>query len=444
MARHSKWLTAYIVNLYLIYLVLFIGNIISTPFDNIILAWFITLASTLITGGGSVMSVIISIIKGRFDSENSLKIVTRAKLALIPIYTINFLFALAAILVSGTPWTFWLVSFVPLFFIFACSILFTMSVHSVVAIISLRKDGIIKNKRFVLHFLLQFVFVLDILSCIFLYVKKYKPHYGKLKTAFVTSLPIVIPVAIVLIGLLSDYYQLSKEIAEYPLNYAVEQGDVKRVKRVLKNGADPNEIHIRTGNPALLTVCDKGQSKYEVHDVEIIKLLLEYGADPNYINFDDDRYYNLLSPLNVVLRSHHADYVLEIVALLIEYDVDVNLEARGGTPLQVYCRTYSKPAEILKLLLENGADPNKHSDYYKGLNASTGHFEITKQTPLIVFCNSYYAEDLEVVRLLIEYGANVNHKDSEGRTALFYATHSYGSRNFGNKLANLLKEHGAR
>jgi len=423
-----------------------LSPLVLSLFNMVAFFWVfgILVALSLFVG---IRSIISAFMYRASNNENALKIVTRAKLALIPFFVITTLLWALLFLASANPFLMWTwFTIIPAAILFNCGVFNIMSICSVITITNLKKQEIIKSP---IHYVLQFVFILDVLDCVYLYIKKYKPHFGTRKRLLLTSLPAIIPVVTILIiggaFYTNNQYKLNTEIAKYPLNYAVEQGDVKRVERVLKNGADPNEIHIRTGSSALLTACDKGssQNKYEANDVKIIELLLEYGADPNYINFEDDRYYNLLSPLNVVLRNRHADYVLEIVTLLIEYDVDVNLEARGGTPLQVYCDGHSKPAEILKLLLENGADPNKHSDYHKGLKASTGYFEIIMQTPLIVFCNNYYADNLDVVRLLLEYGADVNHRDSNEKTALHYAMHGYGWHSFGNRLANLLEEHGA-
>jgi hypothetical protein len=114
----------------------------------------------------------------------------------------------------------------------------------------------------------------------------------------------------------------------------------------------------------------------------------------------------------------------EVVKVLIEYDpAYVNAMNRIGlTPLLRASRSpYSKGGDVLRLLLEHGADI--HSQNHIGW------------TPLHVA--SFYGA-LEVVRLLLEHGADVGAKDKKGKTALQVATW----RRHG-KVVKLLREHGA-
>jgi len=60
--------------------------------------------------------------------------------------------------------------------------------------------------------------------------------------------------------------------------------------------------------------------------------------------------------------------------------------------------------EIVKLLIENGADINKSDNY--------------GQTPLFIACQNGY---LEIVKLLIENGADINKSNNNGKTPLFIA-----------------------
>jgi hypothetical protein len=195
----NKWLAAYLINLYLIYLFFYFGSMVLSFADGVLTVWAVILGSTLITGSGSIISVIKSKAKGTFDKENALKHITRVKLALIPVHFINYMLGVTAVAVSGTPWTFWLLAFVPLFFIFACGILFTTSAHSLMAIINLRREGLITTKGLVFHSFLQFIFILDVLDCVYLYIKKYKQNYGKFKRILIPALLIIIPAVAALV-----------------------------------------------------------------------------------------------------------------------------------------------------------------------------------------------------------------------------------------------------
>ena len=99
---------------------------------------------------------------------------------------------------------------------------------------------------------------------------------------------------------------------------------------------------------------------------------------------------------------------------------EVNVPAYDGwTPLHAAC--YKDNLAIVKLLLENGANPN--ATYYDG------------RTPLHIACCK---NNLAIVKLLLENGTNPNAPYYDGRTPLSQACDD------GNlKLAKLLLENGA-
>jgi ankyrin repeat protein len=135
---------------------------------------------------------------------------------------------------------------------------------------------------------------------------------------------------------------------------------------------------------------------------EVVDSLLKNGAD---VNAKDA---NGWTPL------HHAACSAintETCALLIDSGADVNAtNADGNTPLilaafdnKYYCKT-------VELLLERGADPNKHGNV-KLLN-------LREQTPLMLAAMSGNAE---MAVLLLRHGAKINAMDEYGITALMRA-----------------------
>jgi len=103
-------------------------------------------------------------------------------------------------------------------------------------------------------------------------------------------------------------------IATKRLCRAIFYRDVEKVKAALKSGADPN--YERLGpqeSPALLSIIPSDQEASKI-DIEILGILLEAGANPNYR--------------------------------------DIN-----GSPILLHAST-SKSPEMLKMLLNAGADPN--------------------------------------------------------------------------------------
>jgi ankyrin repeat protein len=81
-----------------------------------------------------------------------------------------------------------------------------------------------------------------------------------------------------------------------------------------------------------------------------------------------------------------------------------------------------KNPDLVKLLIEKGANVNESDE----LN----------QTPLFVAVNT---EQIEIVKLLIENGADVNHKDNNGETPLFAAI----KKEYSNEMVNMLIMNGA-
>ena len=152
--------------------------------------------------------------------------------------------------------------------------------------------------------------------------------------------------------------------------------------------------------------------------VNTIRWLLNHGA--NAMARSDRR----RTPL------HQAAFTaeLEAVRLLLEYKADINLQDtyEDCTPLHdvlywLYTPSEENVVEIVRRLLEHGADPN-----IRRRNGSTPLHQASSHG------------SLEVVRLLLSYGASIDEKDERGMTPLQVA--SSGGHD---ELVKLLLEHGA-
>jgi hypothetical protein len=166
------------------------------------------------------------------------------------------------------------------------------------------------------------------------------------------------------------------------LHIAAYEGDVKRVKKLLKKGADPNARNVVSWTPLHIAA-----SK---NHIEIAKLLLEHGADPN-VQEEHGR-----TPLHVAASKNYVD----VVKPLLEHGADPNTQDENGhTPLHV--AAFYGHVDVVRLLLEHGADPNiqnKNGETPLHVAASEGH--------------------VDIVRLLLEHGANPTLKDKDGKTPL--------------------------
>lgn len=119
--------------------------------------------------------------------------------------------------------------------------------------------------------------------------------------------------------------------------------------------------------------------------------------------------------LHIACRNDHE----ELVKLLLRYGAIVNKEdSMDNTPLLLSLvsqkQWQSRSNNVPRVLLKAGADPNTkarmhHSRYIM--------YEL-EVTPLLIAALN---DNVELARLLVTHGANVNDTDSEGRTALYTA-----------------------
>ncbi|XP_047050714.1 serine/threonine-protein phosphatase 6 regulatory ankyrin repeat subunit C-like [Lolium rigidum] len=133
---------------------------------------------------------------------------------------------------------------------------------------------------------------------------------------------------------------------------------------------------------------------YAAHEgkTQVIRYLLDRGVDPA---MPDERG---TTPLhNAALQGH-----CEVVKLLLSQGVPVDPIDHRGAPLQL---AVSKDhAEVLKVLLEHSADPNKVANKV--------------YSPVLAAC---YWQSLKCIKLLIEAGADVNAHCYPGPTPLMKA-----------------------
>lgn len=204
------------------------------------------------------------------------------------------------------------------------------------------------------------------------------------------------------------------------------QYKIKTIKRFLKYGKDDkrmqkslaealeNEMYdwalelLSQGaniNPAcgIVTDCQPLAIAAKEGNIEKIKFLLKYGADINGLN----AYGN--TPIMVALENNHID----AAKFLVEAGADVNIaNTKAITPFIV--AILLKNYDLVNLMLEKGADVNKRYMLLGGIDNDTKvgvrPLEAAVQT-----------QDTKLVKLLIEKGANPNAKTAKGADLIEYA-----------------------
>ncbi|KAF5228396.1 hypothetical protein FANTH_14527 [Fusarium anthophilum] len=209
---------------------------------------------------------------------------------------------------------------------------------------------------------------------------------------------------------------------QYPVNKAAQYGHKKCLEILLRHGFNPN-IVTSTGETALISAIKAGRD-------DICKILLDNKADPD------------LTPENSNPPLIHAISMGDfgMVKLLIEHGATVDKreappdEGWSRTPLNV-AADWSEP-EIFQYLLEKGADPNaRDSDGIPVIGAAIS-VEHTNMVKWLVEANaelnvSYFESKStplheataypEMVRLLIQHGADINKVNGDSQTALSVA-----------------------
>jgi len=192
------------------------------------------------------------------------------------------------------------------------------------------------------------------------------------------------------------------------LTEAVSEGKTDRVRRLLQLGAHPDARNYFDQTPLQCAPATR-------RGLQCARLLVEDGADLNARNSHG------LTILEDSLQSRDS----EKVRFLLEAGADVRI----GAP--VLWAVLAGNVSVLKLLLDHGADPNAALDvdgefHFKGFLQGT--------TPLM---RAAADRPLEVLGLLLEFGADVSARDRAGRTAMDVAM-LHGQRN----TAQWLQERG--
>jgi ankyrin repeat protein len=229
------------------------------------------------------------------------------------------------------------------------------------------------------------------------------------------------------------------------LLFAVREGSLESVTALASAGADVNQTSIDGSSPLLVAVQDGFYN--------IGRFLIDHGANVNLLNSKG------WTPLYLAVKNRNqettaipgpaAEGSLEFIQTLLEHHANPNAQIKADTEIhQGMTAAWLKEAgatpllraaicgdlTVVKMLLDHGADP---------LIPTFDH-----TTPLMVASGvgwadgllREYSEDetLQVVKLLLDRGADVNLANDHGITAL----HGAGYKG-ANKVVQLLVDHGA-
>ena len=198
-----------------------------------------------------------------------------------------------------------------------------------------------------------------------------------------------------------------------------ESNRLAAMKLQLEQGADPN-LTTKYGSTLIAWASRLGM-------YDIVCLLLNYGADPNILTD------NCSPPLHLAAQNGHTD----VIDVLLKNKANVNAkDSRGQTAL--LCAIKAKKAEAARQLLKNGADPN-----FRNKDGSTPLVWASRlgKTDIVCLLLNHGADPnppacndsktplhlaaqkglIKIVDALLKKKAQIDAKDSQGRTALLCA-----------------------
>ena len=177
-----------------------------------------------------------------------------------------------------------------------------------------------------------------------------------------------------------------------PLMAAVENQFLDAQTFLIDQGAD---VNLQDGS-GLTVLHYATEVSIDPSSCLIVKQLINRGANINAVTNDEK-----LTPLMLACKNKN----VSVVNCLLQNGANVVLTSDNGwTALHFVVDEFNDSSEILRSLLDNGADVNARS--------------IDNETPLMVASQS---SDVETVTLLIEQGAYVDLQDEKDNTALHNA-----------------------
>ncbi len=217
------------------------------------------------------------------------------------------------------------------------------------------------------------------------------------------------------------------------LRLAILDGSVDIVELLIEYGADVNALDSR-GDALLPQAARSGQ-------LEAVQLLLDAGADVHGRLTAND--YDSGGVDGTALYHAALEGYDEIAELLIAHGADVNLGESWVNETPLHVAAFQNRPNMVAILLEHGADPDRLSDWRGGYTplqyaAITGSVEAIEallagganpnsqnefgRTPLLSAIREIQAENLvETLAVLLEGGANPNLQDNSGDAALHHA-----------------------
>jgi len=219
---------------------------------------------------------------------------------------------------------------------------------------------------------------------------------------------------------------LASQTGFTPLMFAAQQGDADSARMLIKAGAKANEAQPKTSLTALMVASAEAK-------VQAVDVLLDAGANPNAVDA------NGYAALHRVVRD--SDYGVNAQDKVAILAITKSLLKHGANPNQRIEQDKAKAADEIK----------KGANAFYGKRAALTVTEVLLQgsTPLLLAAE---VNNLDVIKALVEAGADPNVATEQGTTALMMSAgagtdvqraREPEERVYAVQTAKFLVEHGA-
>ncbi|KAL0636942.1 spectrin binding [Maublancomyces gigas] len=198
-----------------------------------------------------------------------------------------------------------------------------------------------------------------------------------------------------------------------PLQFFCSRGIEPIVRRLLFEGADPNDVQYGPPKNQLSPLTHA----VGYHSASIVSLLLEHGAHVNERHLYDQGY----SPIDIAVGQPHevhpqllpdrqgyirrAGQLPEIVQLLLAAGSDITaLHPRRGTPLHMACAARDANPRIVSALIAAGADVHSR---FAGYGPPSERLALGLDGDIQPIHYAASAGNMESVQLLLDAGADI-------------------------------------
>ncbi len=217
-----------------------------------------------------------------------------------------------------------------------------------------------------------------------------------------------------------------------PIVFAIKHSNIDVVRYLISKGFDVNDVNTRGESTNALS-----ESLFvDTREKDLFKLLIDSGADPD----TDDTYYARPMIMTMVAKNNTG-----LLKLLIARGANLNKLSQDGSSA-LYLATKKNNINMMKILIDAGADIDIKN--HKG-NTALDMAVKEKQMQSIRLLLAYGAdpnisgnitplakalrlENIEIVQLLLESGADVNRQNAFGWSVMHLAAHQLekGERTF--------------